>query len=151
MDYDRITMATFDELDKTFNITPVDSEEVTSIEVVTSDADIVVDTKDQLDKDYEYSRKQIYDLIEKGQKAITGIMDVASQTDHPRAYEVAFQGIKNVSELADKLMDVHKKLKEVEEEKVQKGPSTVNNSVFFGSTADLQKFIKQSKINNIEE
>ncbi len=144
-------MSTFDELDKTFNIEPIKEEEVTSVEVVSSESSLEVDSRQQLDKDYEYSRQQIYDLIDKGQKAITGIMDVASQTDHPRAYEVAFQGIKNVSELADKLMDLQKKMKDIEEEKVQKGPSTVNNSVFFGSTADLQKFIKQSKLNNKEE
>ncbi len=138
-------MSTFDELDKTFNIEPIKEEEITSVEVVSSESSLEIDSRQQLDKDYEYSRQQIYDLIDKGQKAITGIMDVASQTDHPRAYEVAFQGIKNVSELADKLMDLQKKLKDIEEEKVQKGPSTVNNSVFFGSTADLQKFIKQQK------
>lgn len=141
-------MSSFDELDKTFNICPVE-EEITSVEVVSSETSL--SRKEQLDKDYEHSREQIYDLIKTGQQAIKGIMDVASQTDHPRAYEVAFQGIKNVSELADKLVDLQKKLKDIEEEKVQKGPSTVNNSVFFGSTAELQKFIKQSKINNIEE
>lgn len=145
-------MATFDELDKTFNITPVDNVEVTSIEVVPTESTTESTKEDEILKDYEHSREQLYSLIEKGQDAIKGIMDVAAQTDHPRAYEVAFQGIKNVSELADKLMDVHKKMKDIEEEgKVQRGPSTVNNSVFFGSTAELQKFIKQSKINNIEE
>ncbi len=145
-------MATFDELDKTFNITPVDNVEVTSIEVVPTESATESTKEEEILKDYEHSREQLYSLIEKGQDAIKGIMDVAAQTDHPRAYEVAFQGIKNVSELADKLMDVHKKMKDIEEEgKVQRGPSTVNNSVFFGSTAELQKFIKQSKINNIEE
>lgn len=145
-------MATFDELDKTFNITPVDNVEVTSIEVVPTESTTESTKEEEILKDYEHSREQLYSLIEKGQDAIKGIMDVAAQTDHPRAYEVAFQGIKNVSELADKLMDVHKKMKDIEEEgKVQRGPSTVNNSVFFGSTAELQKFIKQSKINNIEE
>jgi len=145
-------MATFDELDKTFNITPIEDTEVTSIEVIPSESTTESTKEEEILKDYEHSREQLYSLIEKGQDAIKGIMDVASQTDHPRAYEVAFQGIKNVSELADKLMDVHKKMKDIEEEgKVQRGPSTVNNSVFFGSTAELQKFIKQSKINNIEE
>jgi hypothetical protein len=144
-------MSTFDELDKTFNITPIE-EEVTEVEVISStESSLSTDKKSDLDADYEHSRKQIYDLIETGQQAIKGIMDVATQTDHPRAYEVAFQGIKNVSELADKLVDLQKKLKEIEEDKVQKGPSTVNNSVFFGSTAELQKFLKQTKLNNKEE
>lgn len=145
-------MATFDELDKTFNITPYEESDIAPVEVVSSEPTVEASKEEQILKDYEHSREQLYSLIEKGQDAIKGIMDVAAQTDHPRAYEVAFQGIKNVSELADKLMDVHKKMKDIEEEsKVQRGPSTVNNSVFFGSTAELQKFIKQSKINNIEE
>jgi hypothetical protein len=145
-------MATFDELDKTFNITPIEDSEVTSVEIVSAESTIEPTKEEEILKDYEHSREQLYNLIEKGQDAIKGIMDVAAQTDHPRAYEVAFQGIKNVSELADKLMDVHKKMKDIEEDsKVQRGPSTVNNSVFFGSTAELQKFIKQSKINNKEE
>jgi len=140
-------MASYEELDKTFNITPVETE-VSSIEVVEESSKIV--SKD-LTGDFEYSRNQLYNLIEKGQKAINGIMDVAQESDHPRAYEVAFQGIKNVSELAEKLMDLQKKMKDIEGESPQKGPSTINNTMFVGSTAELQKFLKQSKLNNIEE
>jgi hypothetical protein len=145
-------MSTFDELDKTFNIAPIE-EEVTEIEVISSDeSSLSIDKTSNLNADYEHSRKQIYDLIQTGQNAIKGIMDVASQTDHPRAYEVAFQGIKNVSELADKLVDLQKKMKTIEEDTPsRKGPSTVNNTMFIGSTAELQKFLKQSKINNTEE
>jgi Terminase DNA packaging enzyme len=137
-------MSTFDKLDETFNIVPTEVEE-TSVEIVKS-----TEPKKDLQNDYEYSRGQLYNLIEKGQEAINGIMDVAQQSDHPRAYEVALQGIKNVADMTDKLIDLQKKMKEIDEEK-QKGPSTVNNTMFVGSTADLQKFLKQSKLNNIEE
>jgi hypothetical protein len=139
-------MATFDNIDEVFNITPIEEEDIdenTSIIPAAGDNDIK--------NDYEYSRGQLYNLIQKGQKAIDGILDVASQSDHPRAYEVAFQGIKNVSELADKLMDIQKKVKDITEETPSKGPSTINNTMFVGSTAELQKFLKQSKINNKEE
>jgi hypothetical protein len=140
-------MASYEELDKTFNITPIEPE-VSSVEIVKSEDE---PTSEKVNADFEYSRSQLYNLIEKGQKAINGIMDVAQQSDHPRAYEVAFQGIKNVSELAEKLIDLQKKLKDIEEESGTRGPSTVNNSVFIGSTAELQKFLKQSKLNNTEE
>ena len=142
-------MSAYDKLDDTFDIVPTNSNETS--ELVT-ELDVILDSDlEDLKKDYKYSRGQLYNLIKKGQQAIDGILDVASQSDHPRAYEVAFQGIKNVSELAEKLMEVQKKMKDIEEEKPSKGPSTVNNTMFVGSTAELQKFIKQSKLNNIEE
>jgi uncharacterized protein YukE len=143
-------MSTFDNLDDVFNIVPTNSNE--SSELV-SELDVILDSDlEDLKKDYKYSRGQLHNLIQKGQKAIDGILDVASQSDHPRAYEVAFQGIKNVSELAEKLMDLQKKMKDIEEDTPSvRGPSTVNNTMFVGSTAELQKFIKQSKINNTEE
>ena len=97
---------------------------------------------DEVKKDYDYTRGNLYSLIEKGQEAINGIMEVAGETASPRAYEVAGQLIKSVSDATDKLMDLQKKLKDVEEEKVSKGPSTVNNSLFVGSTADLAKMLK---------
>jgi hypothetical protein len=79
-------------------------------------------------------------------------MDVARNSDHPRAYEVAFQGIKNIADMTDKLIDLQKKMKTMDEDSsMRKGPSTVNNTMFIGSTAELQKFLKQSKINNTEE
>lgn len=141
-------MSAYDKLDDTFDIVPSNSEES---ELVT-ELDVILESDlEDLKKDYKYSRGQLYNLIQKGQKAIDGILDVASQSDHPRAYEVAFQGIKNVSELAEKLIEVQKKMKDIEEDKPTKGPSTVNNTMFVGSTAELQKFLKQSKLNNIEE
>lgn len=138
-------MSTFDKLDETFNIISSELNESSPTEIVKSS-----EPKKDLKDDYEYSRGQLYSLIEKGQEAINGIMDVAMQSDHPRAYEVALQGIKNVADMTDKLIDLQKKMKDIDEEK-QKGPSTVNNTMFVGSTAELQKFLKQSKLNNIEE
>ena len=99
-------------------------------------------TKSDSDKDYEYTRGNLYSIIEKGQEAINGILELAQDSEMPRAYEVAGQLIKSVSDATDKLMDLQKKLKDVEEEKQQKGPSTVNNALFVGSTAELQKLLK---------
>ena len=101
----------------------------------------------QIVKDYEYSRGQFYSLIEKGQEAVDGILDVAQQSDSPRAYEVAGNLIKNVGDTADKLMDVHKKLDELEGGSGSKNlPGNVtNNTMFVGSTAELAKFLKKQK------
>ena len=99
-------------------------------------------TKSDIDKDYEYTRGNLYSIIEKGQEAINGILELAEDSQIPRAYEVAGQLIKSVSDATDKLMDLQKKLKDVEEEKQQKGPNTVNNALSVGSTAELQKLLK---------
>ena len=130
-------------LDDAFNITP------TEVEVDESDVVVGVDrekpdrlTKDDITKDYEYTRGNLYSIIEKGQEAINGILELAQDSEMPRAYEVAGQLIKSVSDATDKLMDLQKKLKDVEEETQQKGPSTVNNALFVGSTAELAKLLK---------
>ena len=104
-------------------------------------------TKDDITKDYEYTRGNLYSIIEKGQEAINGILELAQESEMPRAYEVAGQLIKSVSDATDKLMDLQKKLKDVEEEKVAKGPSNVTNALFVGSTADLAKLIKSENAN----
>ena len=98
--------------------------------------------KDDINKDYEYSRGNLYSLIEKGQEAVNGILELAQESDSARAYEVAGQLIKSVSDATDKLLDLQKKLKDVEEDKQVRGPSTVNNALFVGSTADLAKMLK---------
>ena len=99
-------------------------------------------TKDDIEKDYEYTRGNLYSIIEKGQEAINGILELAQESEMPRAYEVAGQLIKSVSDATDKLMDLQKKLKDVNEEQQQKGQNTVNNALFVGSTAELQKLLK---------
>lgn len=101
-------------------------------------------TSEDADKDYSYSRAQLYSLIEKGQEAVDGILEVAASSDHPRAYEVAGQLIKNVADVADKLADLHKKMKDLNDD--YQGPKSVtNNALYVGSTADLLKLIKQEK------
>ena len=108
--------------------------------------------KTDISKDYEYTRANLYSLIEKGQEAINGIMELAGEGGSPRAYEVAGQLIKSVADTTDKLIDLQKKLKDVEEEVDKKGPSSVtNNAVFVGSTSELQKLLKQGFLNNKEE
>jgi len=98
--------------------------------------------KDDPTKDYEYTRAQLYNLIEKGHEALNGILDVAADSQHPRAYEVAGQLIKSVGDVTDKLLDSQKKMKDMDEDK--SGPKQVtNNSLFVGSTSDLQKMLKQ--------
>ena len=135
-------------LDDTFNITPTEVSDTpeggctTRKDQLTNVTKPDRLTKDDITKDYEYTRGNLYSIIEKGQEAINGILELAQESEMPRAYEVAGQLIKSVSDATDKLMDLQKKLKDVEEEKQQKGPSTVNNALFVGSTAELGKLLK---------
>ena len=119
-----------DGLDDAFNvetnIVPAEVEKVQKKEKPSAD---------HVSKDYEYTRGNLYSIIEKGQEAINGILELAQESEMPRAYEVAGQLIKNVADATDKLMDLQKKLKEVNEEEKVKGPSTVNNALFVGSTS----------------
>lgn len=128
---------TFENLDKAFNVeSAIEKAEETTKEIKT------VTTSKDLENDYEYTRGQLYNLIEKGQEAINGILDVAQNSDHPRAYEVAGNLIKNVADISDKLVDLQKKMKDISEEK-SKGPTNVTNAMFVGSTSELQKMLKQ--------
>ena len=137
-------------LDDAFNITPTEVEvdqtevEVDQIEVKEPVGIQKPDrlTKNDIEKDYEYTRGNLYSIIEKGQEAINGILELAQDSEMPRAYEVAGQLIKSVSDATDKLMDLQKKVKDVNEDAPQKGPNTVNNALFVGSTAELAKLLK---------
>ena len=103
-------------------------------------------TSEQLKKDYDYTRGNLYSLIEKGQEAVDGILEVAQSSDQPRAYEVAGQMIKHVADVADKLADLHKKVNEIENPKGSSSDKQVtNNTMFVGSTAELAKFLKQKQ------
>ena len=128
----------FDELNDTFNT----SGDIVNPEVVEKKVEKLKDSVDDIKKDYEYTRGNLYSIIEKGQEALNGVLELAQESEMPRAYEVAGQLIKNVADATDKLLDLQKKLKDVEEEKQVKGPSTVNNALFVGSTADLAKMLK---------
>ena len=99
-------------------------------------------TKDDIEKDYEYTRGNLYSIIEKGQEAINGILDVAQNSDHPRAYEVAGNLIKNVADITDKLVDLQGKMKDINQEK-KKTTNNVTNAMFVGSTSELQKMLKE--------
>ena len=104
--------------------------------------------EEDVEKDYKYSRAQLYSLVEKGQEAVDGALDVAQQSDSARAYEVAGQLIKHVADTADKLVDLQKKMKEIDEVKDSKTTNVTNNSLFVGSTSELQKMLKQSMKDN---
>ena len=98
--------------------------------------------KDDQQKDYEYTRGELYSLIDQGQEAVRGALEVAQESGHPRAYEVAVAAMKHVADMTEKLQDLHKKMKDLDEE--AKGPSKVtNNAMFVGSTSELQKMLKQ--------
>ena len=130
-------------LDDAFNITPTEVE-VDQTEVKEPVGIQKPDrlTKGDIEKDYEYTRGNLYSIIEKGQEAINGILELAQDSEMPRAYEVAGQLIKSVSDATDKLMDLQKKVKDVNEDSPTNGPSTVNNALFVGSTAELAKLLK---------
>ena len=130
-------------LDDAFNITPTEVEvDQTEIKEPVGIQKPDRLTKDDIEKDYEYTRGNLYSIIEKGQEAINGILELAQDSEMPRAYEVAGQLIKSVSDATDKLMDLQKKVKDVNEDAPQKGPNTVNNALFVGSTAELAKLLK---------
>ena len=114
--------------------TPVDKDQLQKIEDV--------------EKDYSYTRGNLYSLIEKGQEAINGIMEVAGETASPRAYEVAGQLIKSVADTTDKLVDLQKKVKELDEDSPKSPSSVTNNALFVGSTSELSKMLKKGFLNN---
>jgi hypothetical protein len=108
------------------------------------------DSKADVDNDYKYSRENYYNLIERGQEAIDGILNIAREGEHPRAYEVAGQLIGQVAGTVDKLQDLQKKLKDLKEV-----PKTANqnikNAIFFGSTAELQKMLKKDEDTKVKD
>jgi len=136
----------YDSIDKALNVESsiVDSDlKDKKIEVVNS-------KEEDIERDYEYTRANLYSLIEKGQEAINGIMELAGEGGSPRAYEVAGQLIKSVADTTDKLIDLQKKLKDVEEDSKKTTNNVTNNAVFVGSTSELQKLLKQGFLNNKE-
>ena len=133
-------MSTYDSIDEALNTT-------SSIEVSTTPEggsiekqDALKNVTDDVDKDYEYTRANLYSLIEKGQESLNGIMELAGESASPRAYEVAGQIIKSVADTTDKLMELQKKLKEIDEDK-GKTTQVTNNALFVGSTSDLSKIL----------
>jgi hypothetical protein len=101
-------------------------------------------TSEDVDNDYKYQRENLYNLIERGQDAIDGILELAKESEHPRTYEVALNGIKQVAEVTEKLADLQEKMRKLKEVP-DHAPRTVNNALYVGSTAELQKMLKEKK------
>ena len=139
-------MENYDPIDKALNIS--DSDIVPTKKETLKKED--TPKKNEVEKDYEYSRANLYSIIEKGQEAINGIMEVAGESASPRAYEVAGQLIKCVADTTDKLMDLQKKVKDVNED-APKTNNVTNNALFVGSTSELSKMLKKGFLNNKEE
>lgn len=134
----------FEDLNNTFDV-DVDIVERKKIkkDEVTLQKDIICD----IEKDYQYTRGNLYAIVEKGQEALDSALEIAVDGGQPRAYEVVAQLIKNVSDATDKLVDLQKKMKELDEDGSKKGNTTnvTNNAVFFGSTDELSKYLKTQK------
>tara|TARA_B100001287_G_scaffold46979_1_gene36024 strand:+ start:876 stop:1307 length:432 start_codon:yes stop_codon:yes gene_type:complete len=135
----------YDSLNDTFNTDPVEVNAITKENKAKSN---IQKLTDDVSKDYDYTRGNLYSLIEKGQEAINGIMEVAGETASPRAYEVAGQLIKSVADTTDKLADLHKKIKEIDEDKPKTQNNVTNNALFVGSTSELSKMLKDGMLNN---
>jgi hypothetical protein len=135
----------FNKLNDTFN-TSMPEENISIVKSNKSESIKL----DDIEKDYTYTRANLYSLIEKGQEAINGIMELADESDSPRAYEVVGQLIKNVADTTDKLVDLQKKVKEIDEDNVKKttNNNVTNNALFVGSTSELSKLLKQDFLNN---
>ena len=136
----------YDSIDKALNVT----SDIVSVNNYDEQLDIIESETNDIQKDYEYTRANLYSLIEKGQEAINGIMELAGEGGSPRAYEVAGQLIKSVADTTDKLIDLQKKLKDVGEENKKTTNNVTNNAVFVGSTSELSKLLKQGFLNNKE-
>lgn len=124
-------------------------EEIFDIDVSEETPTEIVKQAENLDasKDYEYTRGELYRLISQGQEAVQGALEVAQESGHPRAFEVAVNAMKQVSDMTDKLIDLQQKMKNLNKDEEKKGPSSVtNNAIFLGSTAELQKMLKRGKV-----
>ena len=141
-----MNMANYDSIDKALNV----ESNIVEVEVNTSNLEIIKPLEDDIKKDYEYTRANLYSLIEKGQEAINGIMELAGEGGSPRAYEVAGQLIKSVGDVTDKLIDLQKKLKDVEQDSNKTTNTTNNLAIFTGSTSELSKLLKKGFLNNKE-
>ena len=124
----------------------LDIEETTGELVEEKPKDIIVrdDTLDDVDTDYKFQRENFYNLIERGQDAIDGILEVAKQSDHPRSYEVAGNLISQVAEVTEKLSRLQSSMKRLKEVP-NNAPKNVTNALYVGSTAELQKLLKGDK------
>ena len=132
----------FDSLDETFDITPVD--EVKPVKRKSKPL-IISDKEEDKEKDYQYARGQLYDIVEKMQESLNDAMEVAQESQHPRAFEVVFNGAKNAADVVEKITDLQKKIKDLEAEETKVQQTNTQNNIFMGSTAELMKMLKEQK------
>ena len=137
-DYDPIDKDVDDKLNEVFEIAPV--VEKVPVERVTPKK---TDDEDS-DTDFQYTRENLYNIIERGSDAMEGLLEIARETEHPRAYEVVGQLIDKLTNANKELIGLHKTMQTVKEDLI-KSPTNVTNALFVGSTADLQKLLKQNK------
>tara|TARA_B100002019_G_C20761859_1_gene353373 strand:+ start:108 stop:455 length:348 start_codon:yes stop_codon:yes gene_type:complete len=101
--------------------------------------------KNNIRNDYDYSRETYYDLLEKGRESLDLMIEVARESEHPRAFEVLSNMMKNMADINDKLMDLNKKNKDISKEDIQEAKQITNNNVFLGSTTDLQRLLQDER------
>ena len=134
-------MASFDSLDETFN---TKTEEQLPVLKKKAKAIRISDKSEDKEVDYQYARAQLIDIVEKMQESLHGAMEVAEQSDHPRAYEVVFNGAKNAAEVVEKIGDLHKKMDDMDKDETKITATNVQNNMFLGSTAELMKMLKEN-------
>jgi len=133
----------FDALDETFDITPT---EVAPKPIKKVKPIIAIDKDGDREKDYTYARSQLYNIVEKMQESVSEAMEVAMEQQHPRSFEVAFNGAKHAADIVDKLADLHKKMNDLEKDDPKpQATQNVQNNMFVGSTAELIKALKETK------
>ena len=132
-------------LDGVLGITDVvDNAMSTTTKEIVKKPVVVKTNDDDIDNDYKYQRENFYNLVERGQDAIDGILELARESEHPRTYEVAGNLIKQVAEVTEKLGDLQEKMKKLKDVP-SNAPKNVTNALFVGSTAELQKLLKGKK------
>lgn len=136
-----------DQLNKIMDVSMEIVEETKNVPMVVPNdsGDTEEERAENIINDYKYARESLYNLVEKGQEALEGVMTLSRETEQPRAYEVTSQLIKTVSDTAEKLIDLQKKLKDLEKDEEKVAPKTQHNHLYVGSTSELQKFLKKNK------
>ena len=137
------TMTNYDSIDEALN-----TSSAIDVKPVSTPKKVKKSETDDIKKDYDYTRANLYSLIEKGQESLNGVLEVAGETASPRAYEVAGQIIKSVADTTDKLADLHKKVKDIEADNPKTQSTVTNNALFVGSTSELSKMLKDGLLNN---
>ena len=138
----------FTDLENAFDVETEIIQTENTLKEIKTIAKEVAELNNDVRKDYEYTRGNLYSIIEKGQEALNSALELAQDGGQPRAYEVVGQLIKNVSDATDKLLDLQKKLKDIEDNgQIKSQTNVTNNALFIGSTAELSKFLKSNKNN----